>query len=53
MPYGTPICHHLIAQSPWKNNGPHCKRPRNTAVIVLSFQDDRPEISPKRALFVH
>ena len=45
MPYCTPFCHHLIAQSPWKNNGPHCKRPLDTPAIVLSFQDDRPESS--------
>ena len=43
------ICHHLIAQSPWKNNGPHCKRPLDTPPIVLSFQDDCPENNPKTA----
>ena len=53
MPCLTPICHHLIAQSPWKNNGPHCKRPLDTLAIVLSFQDDRPENNPKTAIFGH
>ena len=54
MPYWTPICHSLIAQLPWKNNGPHCLRPFDTPAIVLNFQDDRPENgkkNPKTAIF--
>ena len=51
MPYCTRICHHLIAQSLWKNNGPHWKHLHGTPTIVLNFHDDRPENSPKTAIF--
>ena len=46
-PYSPPICSPLMAQSLWKNNGPHWKHLRGRPTIVLGFQDDRPENSPK------
>ena len=39
-PYSPPICIPLMAQSPWKNNGPHWKHLRGRTMIVLSFPDD-------------
>ena len=39
------ICIPLMAQSLWKNNGPHWKHLRGRPTIVLSFQDDCPENS--------
>ena len=40
-PYSPPICILLMAQSLWKNNGPHWKHLRGRPTIVLSFHDDR------------
>ena len=35
----------------WKNNGPSCRCLLDAPAIVLIFQDDRPENSPKTAIF--
>ena len=52
-PYSPPICIPLMAQSLWKKNCPHWKHPRGRPTIALSFQDDRPENSPKTAILGH
>ena len=52
-PYSPPICIPLMAQSLWKSNGPHLKHLSGRPTIVLSFQDDHSENSPKTAIFGH
>ena len=49
MPYWTPICNHLIAQSLWKKKGPHWRRLLDTPAFILNghFLDTKSAI--KRA----
>ena len=48
-PYSPPICIPWMAQSLWKNNGPHWKHLRGRPTI----NQHRPEDSPKTAIFGH
>ena len=49
----APICHHLIAPSPRKNSCPRQKHLLGVVVIILNFQDDRPENSQKQPENAH
>ena len=53
MPSSSPIYIPLIVQSLCKNNGVDWNCLLDKPTIVLSFQDDRPENSPKMAIFGH
>ena len=50
-PYCTPSCNPLTGQSLWKKNGPHWRRLLDAPVIIMNFQDDRPENRLKTAIF--
>ena len=53
MPSPSLICNHLIVSSLCKNNIVDWNRLLDKPTIVRSFQDDRPENSPKTAIFGH